>query len=129
MPAVVGGGEQRVAHLVGVGVRRAAGLVVEVVELADAGDSRPATISANVGRRQAFGSVSGSSVAASAYICSRHVQNVPPPPWVRPRSARWKAWLWALASPGSVRPRSALAAGRWRRDAGRDGGDRARRRR
>jgi hypothetical protein len=27
--------------------------------------------------------------------------------WVRPRSARWKAWLWAFASPGRTRPAGA----------------------
>ena len=34
--------------------------------------------------------------------------------WVRPRSARWNAWLWQLASPGIVRPgrRSDSPAGR-----------------
>ena len=33
-------------------------------------------------------------------------------PWVRPRRARWKAWLWALASPGRTTPgsRSSTAA-------------------
>ncbi len=28
----------------------------------------------------------------------------PGPSWVRPRSARWNAWLWSLTMPGMVRP-------------------------
>ena len=47
---------------------------------------------------------SGVSRSARAYICSRQVQNDPAPRWVRPRSARWNAWLWQLASPGIVKP-------------------------
>src|SRR5919201_5080406 len=31
----------------------------------------------------------------------RHAQKSPPS--ARPRKARWKAWLWALTKPGSVR--------------------------
>src|SRR5215218_5890984 len=52
---------------------------------------------------------SGVSLDATAYICSRHVQNVPRPRCVRPRSARWNAWLWQLASPGTVNPASRFA--------------------
>ena len=62
---------------------------------------------AAISRYVAFASAkyeSGSSVAATAYICSRQVQNVPRSRWVRPRSARWNAWLWQFASPGRVRP-------------------------
>ena len=36
MPGLGGGGDERLGHRVGVGVRHAAGTVVEVVELADA---------------------------------------------------------------------------------------------
>ena len=49
---------------------------------------------------------SGSSAPASAYICSRQVQNEPSPACVRPRSARWNACECALARPGSVSPAS-----------------------
>ena len=49
---------------------------------------------------------SGSSRSATAYIRSRHVQNVPRSCWVRPLSARWNAWLWQFARPGIVRPGS-----------------------
>ena len=42
---------------------------------------------------------------------SRQVQKVPPPACVRPRSARWKAWLWVLARPGTTRPRTGIARG------------------
>ena len=45
-------------------------------------------------------------VAASAYIRSRQVQNVPPPSCVRPRSARWNACECALAKPGRTTPGS-----------------------
>lgn len=45
------------------------------------------------------------------YMTSRQVQNVPLPTCTSERSARWKAWLWALARPGTVRPRSAVAPG------------------
>ena len=38
-------------------------------------------------------------------MSSRQVQNVPPPRWVRPRSARWNACECAFAKPGSVSPR------------------------
>ncbi len=47
---------------------------------------------------------------ATSYIRSRQVQNEPPSPWVRPRSARWKAWEWALASPAMVSPGSRSAS-------------------
>ena len=63
-------------------------------------------ISANVARASRC-RPSGSIVSASAYICSRQVQNEPGP-WARPRSARWKACECALASPGIVRPRQPL---------------------
>ena len=53
---------------------------------------------------------SGVRCSAAAYICSRHVQNEPTPIWVAPRNNRWKAWLWALASPGSVRPARPVVA-------------------
>lgn len=53
--------------------------------------------------------VSGVSRDATWYITSRHVQNVPEPTCTVPRSARWKAWLWAFARPGTVRPRSRTA--------------------
>ena len=36
---------------------------------------------------------------------------MPPSPWVRPRSARWNAWLCALAKPGSTTPPSRTSAG------------------
>ena len=55
------------------------------------------------------GSESGSSRSATAYIRSRQVQKVPPASWVRPRSARWKAWLCPLAKPGSSTPGSRSA--------------------
>ena len=62
-------------------------------------------------RWPARGSAAGSSRPASVYIACRQVQNVPPSPWVRPRSARWNAWLCALASPGSTSPASRCAPG------------------
>ncbi len=52
------------------------------------------------------------SRAATAYICSRQVQKVPPPACVRPRSARWKAWECASANAGSPSPSSDDVAGR-----------------
>ena len=35
---------------------------------------------------------------------------MPRPRWVRPRSARWNAWLWQFASPGIVSPGSRVAS-------------------
>ncbi len=108
-PGLRGGLDERVAHRVGVGVRAAARGVVQVVELPHAGvaGQRPSRRTPpGPGRSRS----PGSSRAATAYICSRQVQNVPPPAWVRPRSARWNAWLWPLASPGSTRPGSTCVA-------------------
>ncbi len=48
---------------------------------------------------------------------SRHVQNVPIPPCVRPRRPRWKAWLWPLTMPGRVSPCNRTLAGRRQRPA------------
>ena len=58
---------------------------------------------------------SGSSRAATEYMCSRQVQNVPPALWVRPRRARWNACECALAKPGSTTPGSRASAGGARR--------------
>src|ERR1700722_3642702 len=44
-------------------------------------------------------------------MASRQVQNVPPPAWVRPRSARWNAWLCASAKPGRTAPPRRVAPG------------------
>src|SRR5580700_1966343 len=45
---------------------------------------------------------------------SRQLQNDSGPSCVRPRKARWKAWEWTFASPGSVRPSSLVApSGGW----------------
>lgn len=55
--------------------------------------------------------MSGVSRSATEYITSRQVQKVPEPTWTVPRSARWKAWLCALARPGRVRPRRTSAPG------------------
>ena len=57
--------------------------------------------------------MSGVIRSASAYMSSRHVQKLPPPRWVRPRSARWNACEWAFARPGSVTPRSGTASPRF----------------
>ena len=54
-------------------------------------------------------------------MSSRHVQKLPPPRCVRPRSARWNACEWALARPGRVTPRRRTSRSRF--DAGSDGGD------
>ena len=43
-------------------------------------------------------------------MSSRHVQKLPPPRCVRPRSARWKACECAFARPGSVTPRRRTSA-------------------
>lgn len=53
--------------------------------------------------------MSGVSAAATRYMASRQVQKVPLPCCTVPRRARWKAWLWALARPGRVSPRSVTA--------------------
>ena len=68
------------------------------------------TISAKTARASAK-YVSGLSCSAAAYICSRQLQKLPPPPLTRPRRARWKAWLCALAMPGSVTPGEADVVG------------------
>ena len=107
------------AHRVGVVVRRPVGLVVQVVELADGGDPGAAHLAVRrQGERRSRSP--GRAAPATAYICSRQVQNVPLPRWVRPRSARWNAWLWQFASPGSVRPGRAARGASQRESA--DGG-------
>src|SRR5262245_39579843 len=40
----------------------------------------------------------------------RQVQKEPDPSWTRPRRARWKAWEWTFARPGSVRPSNRTAS-------------------
>jgi hypothetical protein len=48
---------------------------------------------------------SGERRSAAAYIASRQDQKSPAAPArrsVRPRMARWKAWLWALTRPGRI---------------------------
>ena len=97
--------------LVRVGVRPAARAVVQVVELADGGDPRPAP-----SRRRSPGRGASSSRGsrrrrdrvhrprARSRSCRR-------PRWARPRSARWKAWEWALAKPGKGEPVEPLAPG------------------
>jgi hypothetical protein len=125
------GRDQGVPHRVGVGVGAAAGRVVQVVELADAGDARPAP-SRRTRRGPARSSCPGSSRPATSYITSRQVQKVPRPPPDSPRlgfvlpaqGSRWKAWLWALARPGTVSPRRGHGTGRMLGGTpGRDGGD------
>ena len=54
-PGLVGRRQQRPAHLVGVVVRRAVGLVVQVVELADRGDAGVAHLGVGVARQREVG--------------------------------------------------------------------------
>ena len=68
---------------------------------------------------------SGVMVARKRYITSRQVQKLSssgPRRSTSPAMARWKAWLWTLATPGTATPekRSASARGR---TVGRDGRD------
>ena len=119
MPGVGGGLDERVRPSRS-GRRTACrpGCVVQVVELADAGD--PGQRHLGVDRAgQRVGSESGSSRPARAYICSRQVQKLPAAArWVRPRSARWKACEWRVASAGqrSSQPSAGRRSGT-RRDA------------
>ena len=94
---------------------------MEVVELADAGDAREG----HLGERSRGPAEveSGSRRPASSYIASRQVQKSPPPAWVRPRRARWKAWEWAFARPGQDEAEEAVALRGRRADARRDRGD------
>ena len=55
-------------------------------------------------RRSALRTDSGVARSASSSIPSRHVQKSVPA--ARPRSARWKAWLWLLTKPGRETGRS-----------------------
>ena len=90
--------------------RRRSGTVVDIVELAHHADARQGHLGEGCpGEPEIVVGVRGP--AATLYMRSRQVQNVPRWRWVRPRRARWKAWLWALASAGSVRPRSGVAPG------------------
>ena len=109
MPASRGGLAQRLAHRVRVVVRAAARPVVQVVELADAGHPGEHHLGEDgPGQREVGVRV---EPGGDGVHRSRQVQNVPPPPCVRPRRARWNAWLWALASPGSTRRPSRGVAG------------------
>ena len=103
IPASRAAATSGVAHRVGVVVRRAVGLVVQVVELPDRGDPGGGHLAVRRPGQREVG-VGVERAPATAYICSRQVQNVPRSRWVRPRSARWNAWLWQLARPGRVRP-------------------------
>ena len=105
----VGGAEQPPAHLVGVGVRHArraggGGSGTRRRRCSRRGPSRRTPRSPGVRRcRDRASRRARTSARATSRTC--------PPPCVRPRRARWKAWLWALAKPGRVRP----AQARWRR--------------
>ena len=97
-------------------VAAAARPVVHVVELADDGVCRPAPSR----RRPPWRARSRCRGRGGA---SRHtsrrasVQKLPPSPWMRPRRARWKAWLWALARPGRTTPARRMSSGSGRRSA------------
>ena len=100
--------DQGAPHRVRVGVGRPVRLVVHVVELAHAGDPGQHHLGVHgAGQGEVAVRV---EPAATSYIRSRQVQNVPRSAWVVPRRARWKACEWALARPGRVRPRRCSAS-------------------
>ena len=103
-----GGGDQGGAHRVGVVVRLAAGPMVEIVELPDGRDPGPHHLGERrpgqpvIPRRDRASPPPRTSAPATSRTTRR-------PAGVRPRSARWKAWLWALAKPGTVSPANRVA--------------------
>ena len=110
-PRLRGGVDHRVRQDGAVGVGRAVGLVVHVVELADGADRRPGASSRNATRLIAWID-SGVSADARSYIAPRHVQKSSAAPagrgdqlarCARPRIARWKACECAVASAGRRR--------------------------
>ena len=93
------------AHLVRVRVRDAVRAVVQVVELADAGDARPAP-SRRRRRGPGPGSCPGRGRPPPGTSAPARSRTCPGPAWVIPRSARWNACECAFARPGRVRPGS-----------------------
>ena len=97
-----GGLDQRLAHGIGIGVRAAALIMVQIVELPDdcvsglrhLGEHRSGEREVGIGIEAGGDGVHllTPGPEAAALAC------------VRPRRARWKAWLWPLARPGSVTP-------------------------
>ena len=89
-------------------------VVMEVVELAHGRDPGQHHLGER-GPRQAVVRVGIERSAARRYI-SRPARSrrSPGPACVGGHAARWKAWLWALASPGNVTPREPGRAGRRR---------------
>ena len=109
-PGLAGRLDQGQAHRVGLVVRRPVGLVVQVVELADRGDAGRDHLA--VGRPgRARGSRRGRAARRRRTSARARSRRCPTPRWVRPRRARWKAWLCALASPGTVSPGTRVASG------------------
>ena len=117
MPASRGGLRRSASPIAfGSAYGRPSGRVVQVVELPHRGDAGQR----HLGVRRAGQGEVGVRVEPSrraAYIRSRQVQNVPPPAWVRPRSARWKAWLWHVGEAGQHDAGQPVGAGRGRRPA------------
>ena len=104
MPASRGGLRRSAsAHRVRVGVRRAARARGAGSGTRRRGDPGQRHLGVGGAGQREVG-VRGRAGRRRAYIRSRQVQNVPPPSWVRPRSARWKAASGRWRSPGSVRP-------------------------
>ena len=76
MPASAAACDHRRAHRVGIGVRRAARPVVDVVELADQRDAGQRHLGERRARQRQV-VCRGPGPRPSAYICSRQVQNEP----------------------------------------------------
>ena len=110
-PGVGRGLREHVRHLVRVGVRLAGRAVVQVVELPDGGDAGQRHLGVHgAGQRE----VGVPGPAARRHRTSRRARSRSRRhrSWVRPRRARWNAWLCAFAKPGRTTPgnRSAPAA-------------------
>ena len=111
MPASAAASTSASAHGVRVGVAAAAGRVVQVVELADAGDAGERHLGVDGGGQRAV-AVRVERARRRAYIPRARSRTCRRRAWVRPRRARWKACECALAKPGSDEAGQAVAVRR-----------------